>query len=103
MSATTNQPDTETVALLDRLASGAAVQSNCMFQLALMLARIAIEPCAEAYKDETAQAMMGLIRTKPKSNVVRLFKTSINPVDATPNKLSIVHTSEGCIPQVELG
>ena len=44
-----------------------------MFQLALMLARIAIEPGAESYKDETAQAMLGLIRDKPRSNVVRLF------------------------------
>ena len=44
-----------------------------MFQLALMLARVAVEPCAEAYKDETAQKMVGLIRNKPKSNVVRLF------------------------------
>ena len=59
--------------VLDQLASAEPVQSNCMFQLALMLARIAVEPGAEAYKDETAQAMLGLIRDKPKSNVVRLF------------------------------
>ena len=59
--------------LLDELAGREDVQSNCMFQLALMLARVAVEPCAEAYKDETAQKMLGLIRAKPKSNVVRLF------------------------------
>ena len=59
--------------LLDQLASAEPVQSNCMFQLALMLARIAVEPGAEAYKDETAQTMLGLIRDKPKTNVVRLF------------------------------
>ena len=59
--------------LLDQLASREDVQSNCMFQLAFMLARIAVEPGAEAYKDETAQKMLGLIRDKPKSNVVRLF------------------------------
>ena len=59
--------------LLDDLAGREDVQSNCMFQLALMLARIAIEPGAENYKDDTAQAMLGLIRSKPKSNVVRLF------------------------------
>lgn len=103
MSATTNQPDTETEALLDRLASASSVQSNCMFQLALMLARIAIEPCPEAYKDEAAQAMMGLIRAKPKSNVVRLFKTSMNPVDAAPNKLSIVTKLEDHASQADVG
>ena len=63
--------DVETI--LDTLTANDATQSNCMFQLALMLARIAVEPGAEAYKDETAQAMLGLIRDKPKSNVVRLF------------------------------
>ena len=61
------------LAALDRLAAPEEVQPNCMFQLAVMLARIAVEPCAEIYKEETAQALMGLIRAKPKSNVVRLF------------------------------
>lgn len=60
-------------ASLDQIAAFGAVQSNCMFQLALMLARIAVESCAESYKEETAQALMGLIRVKPKNNVVRLF------------------------------
>ena len=59
--------------LLDDVAGREDVQSNCMFQLALMLARIAVESGAESYKDETAQTMLGLIRGKPKSNVVRLF------------------------------
>ena len=71
-------PNDETAApgvsdLLDGLAAVQDVQSNCMFQLALMLARVAVEPGAESYKDETAQKMLGLIRDKPKSNVVRLF------------------------------
>ena len=73
MSPTPNQLDAEVAQMLDRLTASEAVQSNCMFQLALMLARIAVEPCAESYKDEAAQALLGLIRTKPKSNVVRLF------------------------------
>ena len=60
-------------ALLDRLSAAEPVQSNCMFQLALIVARIAAEPCSEAYKEEAAQALMGLVRAKPKSNVVRLF------------------------------
>ena len=75
MSPTTDQPETEIGDALDRLAASATTQSNCMFQLALMGARIAVEPCAESYKEEAAQALMGLIRAKPKSNVVRLFGT----------------------------
>ena len=71
MSPTTDQ--TEIGDALDRLAASVTVQSNCMFQLALMLARIAVEPCADSYKEDTAQALMGLIRAKPKGNVVRLF------------------------------
>ncbi len=59
--------------LLDRLAAAEPVQANCMFQLALMLARIAVEPCSEAYKEEVAHTLMGVVRAKPKSNVVRLF------------------------------
>ena len=73
MSPTTDQIDAETADALDRLAASAAMQSNCMFQLALMVARIAAEPCAESYKAEAAQSLMDLIRAKPKGNVVRLF------------------------------
>ena len=58
---------------LDRLAGAEEVQSNCMFQLALMLARIALEPCAESYKAEAAEEMLAMMRKKPKTNVVRLF------------------------------
>ena len=65
--------------LLDRLAAAEPHQSNCMFQLALMVARIAVEPCSEAYKEEAAQALMGLVRAKPKSNVVRLFASVPQP------------------------
>ena len=69
----------EVAVLLDRLAAAQPVQSNCMFQLALMVARIATEPCSEAFKEETAQALMGLIRAKPKSNVVRMLGGSRQP------------------------
>ncbi len=60
-------------ATLDTLAANDATQSNCMFQLALMLARIAVEPVSEGFKDDTAQALLALIRAKPKSNVLRMF------------------------------
>ena len=53
-----------------------------MFQLALMVARIAVEPCSELYKEEAAQALMGLIRAKPRSNVVRLFGAASAPAAA---------------------
>ncbi len=64
---------TDVEATLETLAANDATQSNCMFQLALMLARIAIEPVSEGFKDDTAQALMALIRAKPKSNVLRMF------------------------------
>ncbi len=58
---------------LTEVASYEGAQTNCMFQLALMVARIAVEPCPDNYREEAAQALMGLIRAKPKGNVVRLF------------------------------
>lgn len=88
MSPTTDQPETEIGDALDRLAASATTQANCMFQLALMVARIAAEPCADTYKEEAAQALLGLIRAKPKSNVVRLFgapgAAADEPSDASP-------------------
>ena len=59
--------------MLDDLAASEQHQSNCMFQLSLMLARIALEPVSEDYKDQMAQALLGLIRSKPKSSIVQLF------------------------------
>ena len=53
---------------LDLLASASDVQSNCMFQLAIMLARIAVEPCPESYKDASAQAMRRLVETVTATN-----------------------------------
>lgn len=58
---------------LTELASHELAQTNCMFQLALMVARIAVEPCPDDCKGEAAQALLRLIRAKPKGNVVRLF------------------------------
>ena len=50
--------------------------ARCMFQLSLMLARIALEPVSEIYKDDMAQALLGLIRSKPKSSVVQMFSAT---------------------------
>ena len=58
---------------LDEFAADEALQSNCMFQLSLILARIALEPFADSYKEAAEQALLGLIRNKPKNNVVHLF------------------------------
>ena len=69
-----NRPDViDLEIMLDDLLASEQQQSNCMFQLALMLARIALEPVSDNYKDEMAQALLGLIRSKPKSSVVQLF------------------------------
>ncbi len=52
--------------MIDDLQATEREQSNCMFQLALMVARLAISPVSEAYKDEAAQVMLGLVRAKRK-------------------------------------
>ena len=58
---------------IDDLLASEQHQSNCMFQLSLMVARMALEPGSESFKDDMAQAMLELIRSKPKSNVVKIF------------------------------
>lgn len=58
---------------LDDLLASEQQQSNCMFQLSIMLARIAVEPVSEDFKDQAAQTLLGLIRSKPKSSIVQLF------------------------------
>ena len=65
--------ETDLVAMLEELVAADDVQANCMFQLAIMLARISLEPAPESYKEDTAQSLLALIRGKPKSNVVPLF------------------------------
>ena len=59
--------------MIEDLLASEHQQSNCMFQLSLMLARMALEPGSENFKDEMAQTLLGLIRAKPKSNVVKIF------------------------------
>ncbi len=54
--------------MIDDLQANEPQQSNCMFQLALMVARLAISPVSEAYKDEAAQVLLGLVRAKRKSS-----------------------------------
>ena len=67
--------------MLGDLLASEQQQSNCMFQLSLMLARIAIEPVCENYKDQMAQSMLSLLRSKPKSSVVQLFGAARPVVD----------------------
>ncbi len=50
--------------MLDDLLGSDHQQSNCMFQLALMLARIALSPVSEDFKDQAAHALLDLVRTK---------------------------------------
>ena len=65
--------ETDLIAILEELVASDDVQANCMFQLAIMMARISLEPAPESYKEESAQSLLALIRSKPKSNVVSLF------------------------------
>ncbi len=80
MSSTLNLPvpELELIATLDELVAAEDMQANCMFQLAIMLARIALEPASELYKEDTAQSLLALIRNKPKSNVVPLFGAGVS-------------------------
>ena len=61
---------------LDEIAADEGSQANCMFQLSIMLARISLEPFSEDYKEATEQVLLGLIRNKPRHNVVHLFDPS---------------------------
>ncbi len=53
--------------MIDDLQGSEQQQSNCMFQLALMAARIAISTVSEEFKDQAAQTMLELVRAKRKS------------------------------------
>ena len=77
-----------TLERLDDLAADEVLQSNCMFQLSLILARIALEPFADSYKEAAEQAILGVIRNKPKNNVVHLF----DPTPARRPMISLVST-----------
>lgn len=70
--------------MIEDLLASEQQQSNCMFQLSLMIARMALEPGSENFKDEMAQAMLGLIRAKPKSNVVKIFGVTRTTVAEAP-------------------
>ena len=84
-----NSPDViDLDIMLDDLIGAELQQSNCMFQLALMLARIALEPVSESYKDEMAQALLGLIRSKPKSSVVQMFGGARPTTSTAPRMLA---------------
>ncbi len=54
--------------MLDDLLASEHQQSNCMFQLALMLARIALSPVSDNFKDQAAHTLLGLVRAKRKND-----------------------------------
>ena len=72
--------------MLDDLQATEQQQSNCMFQLSLMMARIAIEPVSEDYKNQMAQALLELLKRKPKSSVVRLFDVT-RPIETQSSRM----------------
>lgn len=59
--------------VLDAAADHADARNNCMFQLCLMLARVAVGEVDEAYKQMAAQRLLAILRDKPANNVVSLF------------------------------
>ena len=52
--------------ILDELIEDEQEQSNCMFQLSLMLARIALTPGLEDFKERVAHILIRLIAAKSK-------------------------------------
>ncbi len=86
-------PPTRTLSdLLTDLLGHEEVRSNCMFQLSVMLASISLQPCSMAYKEATAQALLNLIRQKPRSNVISLFGSvaSLARESATERDVTVV-------------
>ena len=53
--------------MIDDLQASDQQQGNCMFQLSLMVARLALSPVSEGYKDEASQTLLELVREKRKS------------------------------------
>ena len=66
-------------------------QSNCMLQLSLMVARLALSQISEDFKDDASQTMLELIRAKRKSAPV-VTHTRFNPEHRKP-WVADVHTS----------
>ena len=82
--------------MIDDLQASEQEQSNCMFQLSLMVARLALSPLSEIYKDEVSQALLEFVRAKRKSAPVVTF-SRIGPDQRKPLIVD-VHTSP--VPQV---
>ena len=53
--------------MIDDLQASEQQQSNCMLQLSLMVARVALSPLSEEFKDHASQTMLELVRAKRKS------------------------------------
>ena len=56
--------------MIDDLQASEQEQSNCMLQLSLIVARLALSPMSEDYRDHASQTMLELIRAKRKSSPV---------------------------------
>ena len=52
--------------MIDDLQASEQQQANCMFQLSLMVAKLALSPVSEGYKDEASQTLLELVRAKRK-------------------------------------
>lgn len=62
---------------IDDLAFRAEVRSDCMFQMCMMLARVALNSGDEAYKQKVTQQLIAVLREKPSNNVVSLFPKAV--------------------------
>ena len=85
--------------MIDDLQASEREQSNCMFQLALIAARLALSPISEAYKDEAAQTLLELVRAKRKSSPVVVSHSRFGSDQRKP---LIVEAQTSTLPQVPL-
>lgn len=56
--------------MIDDLQASEHQQSNCMLQLALMVARLALSSTCEEYNDHASQTMLELVRAKRRDSPV---------------------------------
>lgn len=85
--------------MIDDLQASEQQQGNCMFQLSLMVARLALSPVTEGYKDQASQILLELVREKRKSAPV-VTHPRFAPEQRKP---WLVDTQSSPIPQVPSG
>ncbi len=85
--------------IIDDLQASEQQQGNCMFQLSLMVARLALSPVSEEYKDQASQTLIELVREKRKSAPVVAHPRFV----AEQRKPWLVDAQSSPVPSMPLG